>query len=106
MDVASNFKAKTQTTLMKEVTEYWSTHGLGRMSHTQENSTMTIIVDECLECKDSPNVGDTLCTLDEGLIEGILEAKLKVDASVKEIECYGTGHDHCKFVVKITEKSK
>jgi predicted hydrocarbon binding protein/sugar-specific transcriptional regulator TrmB len=106
MDVASNFKAKTQTTLMKEVTEYWSTHGLGRMSHTLENSTMTIIVDECLECKDSPNVGDTLCTLDEGLIEGILEAKLKVDASVQEVECYGTGHDHCKFVVKMTEKSK
>jgi predicted hydrocarbon binding protein/sugar-specific transcriptional regulator TrmB len=106
MDVAHSFKAKTQAPLMKEVTEYWSTHGLGRMSLTQENGAMTIIVDECLECKDSPNVGDTLCTLDEGLIEGILEAKLKVDADVHEVECYGTGHDHCKFIVKMTEKSK
>ncbi len=106
MDVAHSFKAKTQAALMKEVTEYWSTHGLGRMSLTQENGAMTIIVDECLECKDSPNVGDTLCTLDEGLIEGILEEKLKVDADVHEVECYGTGHDHCKFIVKIAEKSK
>jgi predicted hydrocarbon binding protein len=89
---------------MKELIEYWSTHGLGRMKLQQEDNTLTIIVDECLECKDSPNVGDTLCTLDEGLIEGIMETKLKVEANVQEVECYGTGHDHCKFIVTLKEK--
>ena len=105
-DVATSFKARTQPTLNKEMIEYWSTHGLGRMKLQQEDNTLTIIVDECLECKDSPNVGDTLCTLDEGLIEGIMEAKLKVEANVQEVECYGTGHDHCKFIVTLKEKTQ
>jgi predicted hydrocarbon binding protein/sugar-specific transcriptional regulator TrmB len=99
MDIAHTFKAKTRNGLQKELAEYWSSHDLGRMSFKEEGNGLTIIVDDCLECKESPNVGDTLCTLDEGLIEGIMESKLKVEAHVQEVECYGTGHDHCKFTV-------
>jgi predicted hydrocarbon binding protein len=101
MDIAHTFKAKTRNGLQKELAEYWTAHDLGRMSFKEEGNGLTIIVDDCLECKESPNVGDTLCTLDEGLIEGIMESKLKVEAHVQEVECYGTGHDHCKFTVTL-----
>ncbi len=48
-----------------------------------------------------PDIGRTQCSLDEGILEAIIEEKLKVQCSIQETECYGTGHDHCKFIIKI-----
>ncbi|WXG46193.1 MAG: V4R domain-containing protein [Candidatus Atabeyarchaeum deiterrae] len=107
LDVGHTFKSKSQSRLVTELAEYWSTRGLGKLTVKDEDkSGLTIVVNDCLECKDSPNVGDTLCTLDEGLIEGIFEAKLGVETTVREVECYGTGHDHCKFTLKLGEKNQ
>jgi predicted hydrocarbon binding protein len=39
--------------------------------------------------------------MDEGILEAIIEDKLKVKCSSEEVECYGTGHQHCKFIIKI-----
>jgi len=40
--------------------------------------------------------------MDEGFIEGVFLSKLKYSCRVSEIECYGMGHNNCKFI--LTEK--
>jgi len=98
--LAPHFKATTADALLKEVSEFWEAQGLGRVS-VLKGDVPTIIVDDCFDCSAMPNIGLTQCSMDEGILEAIIEARLKVRCSIEEVECYGTGYDHCKFVIKI-----
>ncbi|MCX9025142.1 MAG: ArsR family transcriptional regulator, partial [Candidatus Methanoperedens sp.] len=61
---------------------------------------LTLVVNNCHHCSKMPNVGKTLCSMDEGIIEGVFSSKLDRHCHVKETECWGTGYNHCKFVVE------
>jgi len=98
--LAPHFKAKTADTLLKEVSEFWESQGLGKVSIVK-GDVPTIVVDDCFDCSTMPNIGQTQCSMDEGILEAIIEEKLKVKCSIEEVECYGTGHHHCKFLIKI-----
>ncbi|HTY91480.1 MAG TPA: V4R domain-containing protein [Methanocella sp.] len=98
--LASHFKAKTASALLKEVSQFWEAQGLG-IVRAVKGDVPTIIVDDCFDCSTMPDIGHTQCSMDEGILEAIIEEKLKVKCSVEEVECYGTGHHHCKFLIKI-----
>lgn len=98
--LASNFKSTTLPGLLSEVARFWESQGLGSV-RAVKGDIPTIVVDDCFDCSTMPNVGYTQCSLDEGMLEAIVEEKLKVRCSIEEVECYGTGHDHCKFIIKI-----
>ena len=90
-----DLKSNDASALLQELSEFWKSHKLGEM---KINNSSTIIVMECYHCSKMPNVGKTLCALDEGILEGIFSSRLGIDYSVKETECFGTGYNHCKFV--------
>jgi len=94
------FKSTTAPELLAEVSQFWSDQGLGKVRVVKADIP-TIIVDDCFDCSTIPNIGMTQCSLDEGILEAIIEEKLGVHCSIKEIECYGTGHHHCKFIIKM-----
>jgi len=98
--LAPYFKARTVDALLKEVSEFWEAQGLGRVSVVKADIP-TIVVDDCFDCSTMPDIGRTQCSMDEGILEAIIEEKLKVRCSIEETECYGTGHHHCKFIIKI-----
>lgn len=98
--LSSGFKSETAPELLAEVARFWSEQGLGKV-RILDASIPTIVVDDCFDCSTIPNIGMTQCSMDEGILEAIIEEKLKVRCSIHEIECYGTGHHHCKFVIKI-----
>jgi predicted hydrocarbon binding protein len=83
--------------LLQELSEFWKSQKLGEMKIIN-TSRPTVIVTECYHCSKMPNVGKTLCSMDEGILEGIFASRLGIDYSFKEIECFGTGYKHCKFV--------
>jgi len=83
--------------LLQELSEFWTSQKLGEM-RIINGSRKEIIVTECYHCSKMPNVGKTLCSMDEGILEGIFSSRLGVDYSFKETECFGTGYNHCKFV--------
>ena len=84
---------------LEELSVFWADHGLGDMTLLNSGQTGVSVIN-CYHCGKMPDVGKTLCSMDEGIIEGVLLSKLKYDCRVKEIECYGTGHNHCKFIVE------
>lgn len=98
--LAPRFKAKTADDLLKEVSEFWEAQGLGKV-RVMNGDVPTLVVDDCFDCSTMPNIGLTQCSMDEGILEAIIEEKLKVKCSIEEVECYGTGHHHCKFLIKI-----
>lgn len=93
------FESRDSEGVLNELSVFWENHKLGNMS-VMEDSMLTILVNNCYHCSKMPNVGKTLCSMDEGIIEGIFLSRLNLDCEAREIECYGTGYRHCKFVVE------
>jgi predicted hydrocarbon binding protein len=59
--------------------------------------TFTVTVSEDLDCSGLPPTGETVCTYDEGLLEGIFAAYAKADFTVREVDCWATGAKTCRF---------
>ena len=95
--IAENFESEDMEGLLDEVGEFWRENRLGQVEVVDENN---ILVQDCFDCCDMPDIETTFCSLDEGMIEGIIEAKTGMDVDVKEIECFGTGDEHCKFNIQ------
>ncbi len=66
-----------------------------------EKMAFTITVAEDLDCSGLPMEDEVICTFDEGLIAGILEAYTGDKFIVKEVECWCTGARVCRFDAKI-----
>ena len=93
------FKSEDCDGILDELSFFWGHHNLGDMT-VIEADRLTLVVINCHHCSNMPNVGKTLCSMDEGIIEGVFSSKLNRKCNVKETECCGTGHHHCKFVVE------
>ncbi|MDF1556949.1 MAG: ArsR family transcriptional regulator [ANME-2 cluster archaeon] len=88
--------------LLFQIADFWKSHDLGVVEVSGLDQP-AILVHECFDCSDMPDVGRTLCALDEGLLEGIFQSRLNKSISVEELECFGTGYDHCKFNIQILD---
>ncbi len=95
--IGKNFSAESKEELFQEISEFWEKTGLGTID---PDGSEEIIVKGCFDCSDMPSTGHSLCSLDEGLIEGIIEETLGESVKVKETECHGKGDEHCKFVLE------
>ncbi len=92
--IGKNFSVENKEELFEEMNEFWETTGLGSIKIDDEGH---LVIEECFDCGDMPDVGETLCSLDEGLIEGIIEESLGKKVTLDELECHGSGAEHCKF---------
>ncbi|MCG2727177.1 MAG: ArsR family transcriptional regulator [Candidatus Methanoperedenaceae archaeon] len=101
--IGPGFKSEDCEGILNELSFFWEYHRLGDMT-VIEGNRLAVLVNNCHHCSKMPNAGKTLCSMDEGIIEGVLSSRLKLDCNVRETECNGTGHRHCKFVVE--EKTK
>jgi len=91
------FRSNDASGLFHELSKFWGLHKLGNMKIINSSSS-AVIVTGCYHCSKMPNVGKTLCSMDEGILEGIFSSRLNIDCTFKETECFGTGHQHCKFI--------
>ncbi|MFW5898365.1 MAG: ArsR family transcriptional regulator [Candidatus Saliniplasma sp.] len=94
--LAENLEVGSMDELLKEVKKLWFENQLGDVEIVDSS---TIVVHDCFDCCDMPNVGTTFCSLDEGMIEGIVDEALGISVSVREIECFGKGDENCKFEI-------
>ncbi len=97
--IGEAFESDDSEGVLNELSAFWKEHNLGDMK-IMNSRKPAIVVINCYHCGKMPNVGKTLCSMDEGIIEGIFSTRLKIDCNVRETECFGTGHKHCKFVVE------
>ncbi len=97
--IGPKFKSDDSEGVLKELTVFWKKHDMGDMTIVNGRKPAVLVVN-CYHCGKMPNVGKTLCSMDEGIIEGIFSSRLKLDFNVRETECFGTGHNHCKFVIE------
>jgi predicted hydrocarbon binding protein len=96
------FMASCVEELLTGLAGFWQLYGLGEIE-VHNSDPVTLIIYDCFDCSDMPDVGRTLCSLIEGIIEGIFEASLKLTVTAKEVECFGTGYNHCTFDIRIID---
>jgi uncharacterized protein len=77
---------------------FWHDFKLGSIKLVALNP-VTILMDDCYNCYGMEKAGKPICAFDEGLLKAIFELKLKRKTTVKEVECNGTGHGYCKFII-------
>ncbi len=95
------FLSKEEGALMGELAAFWKQHGFGHIDDLKLGpDVITFKVYECFECSHLPDLGRPVCKLDEGFLTTIFESKFKKHYEVKELECFATGKDYCKFQVK------
>jgi len=63
----------------------------------------TLTVAEDLDCSGLPITDETICTYDEGFINGLLGEYTGKNFDVKEIDCWCSGDRVCRFDVKKTD---
>lgn len=65
-------------------------------------TTFVIVkVEECVTCSNVPDIGETICYFEGGVISGIFETFTKKMVRSTEIECCAKGNSACVFDVKI-----
>ena len=62
--------------------------------------TLVLTVAEDLDCSGLPDLGEQVCTYDEGFIAGLLERFTGKKFKVKEIDCWCTGGRTCRFTAE------
>lgn len=97
-EIAKFMTSEDPKKLLREIARFWKSHKLGTIKISKTNE---ITVRECYECGGMPDVGKTLCALDEGMLESILNEKLGAKSKVTEVECAGTGFEHCRFIIEL-----
>ncbi len=95
--LAEDMDASSYDEVMAQLSDFWEKNGLGRIEWKGYDGVKVL---DCFDCSKTVETGQSLCSLDEGLLEGVLKSKLGVEYSVQEQECYGTGHEHCLFKIK------
>lgn len=65
-----------------------------------DNRHFILTVAEDLDCSGLPVSGESICTYDEGFINGLFLEFTGQDFEVKEIDCWCTGERVCRFEVR------
>ena len=65
-----------------------------------DKMNFTLTVAEDLDCSGLPVMDETICTYDEGFINGILLEYTGKNFDVKEVDCWCSGDRVCRFDVK------
>jgi predicted hydrocarbon binding protein len=98
----SMFEAEDELTLLKSLGEFWKRNDFGRVENIEKDGEkIKFSVFDCFECRDFPNIGETICKMDEGFFKGILEKKFKKVYNVEEIGCLASGESCCQFEISI-----
>ncbi|MFP4170325.1 MAG: ArsR family transcriptional regulator [Methanomassiliicoccales archaeon] len=98
-ELSKQMKSESIEDLVEEVQEFYELHELGEVC-VYSFLPLTIIVRDDYNCSGIPEASKTLCLLNEGILEAILETASGMPLKVTDTECFGTGQNYCKYVIE------
>lgn len=90
----------TDESFWKKLGKQWSNLGMGELIIDGIPPT-TVTVKGSNSCEKNPQIGEILCHMDEGVLEGILMERHGFEATASERLCTSLGQDHCVFEISI-----
>jgi len=98
-EISTRMKSNDVEGLIKEIKDFYMMHELGELVVFSLHPVTLIIRDE-YDCSKAPDVGKTLCLLNEGILESIFEERLHMPLRVVEKDTFGVGFNMCKYVIE------
>ena len=96
--LARAFAGQTTEELLGELAAFWSRHALGRVE-VASTDPLELVVYDCFECVDLPQLGRPACAFDRGVLTAVFEAHYGETPVVEETACYAMGSGLCRFVI-------
>ncbi|NLX47282.1 MAG: ArsR family transcriptional regulator [Euryarchaeota archaeon] len=98
-EISTRMKSNDVEGLIKEIKDFYMMHDMGELVVFSLHPVTLIIRDE-YDCSKAPDVGKTLCLLNEGILESIFEERLQMPLRVVEKDTFGVGFNMCKYVIE------
>lgn len=90
----------TDESFWKKLGKQWANLGMGELIIDGIPPT-TVTVKGSNSCENNPQIGEILCHMDEGVLEGILMERHGFEATASERLCTSLGQDQCVFEISI-----
>lgn len=74
---------------------------LSVVSADVDTGKFVIVVEECVSCSGTPNIGKSICYFEGGIIAGVMKHYLKKEVKAVETKCWGLGDKICEFDVTV-----
>ncbi len=84
--------------LIHNLSIFWENNCLGRIELENMNP-LTIRAYDCFECGLLPQIGESACALDSGILEAVFSIHLAKKVKVTETKCYAQGDEYCCFEI-------
>lgn len=97
-EVANQMKAEDRAGFFEDLKRTWADLGLGAVE-IDDGERLQISVRDSFSCQGMTGAGKPLCTLDEGILTGVIEQRLHLACEAVERLCVGLGNDHCTYEV-------
>jgi sugar-specific transcriptional regulator TrmB len=100
VELAKKCKAKKLEPLLKEIQEFWEAHNLGKIEILKKKP-VEMTMENNMDCNENPEIAQAICSFIKGLVGTILEEKLGVKCTVKEVDCRPERQTYCKFRINM-----
>lgn len=88
--------------VLAQIASFWNTYGLGEMeidnNDGKKSGPIIFSLSDCFDCIGA-SAGEVLCAFTEGFVNAIIADRTGKIGSVSEVECCGSGAEHCRFKV-------
>jgi len=98
-EISKRMKSNTPEGIITEVKDFFKIHELGEVN-VYALHPLTLIIKDEYDCSKAPDVGRTLCLMNEGILEAIFEKRMGVPARVTKAETFGSSYNFCKYVIE------
>lgn len=97
---------KMRVTSIPELMQTMESFAVGKLTvESQSDSHVILTSTECATCSGLPNVGETFCHFEAGVIAGALEGVLGESVDAVETKCWGLGDGLCSWEVHTLDNS-
>ncbi len=102
-ELATRLQSTEMHSLIAELEDFWLRNNIGEIKWEDEAEGL-LAINFCSDCfSRSYGAGYVLCPFKEGLLEAIMQAKLRQHFTVTEVECCGTQDPGCLFRIELAE---
>lgn len=84
--------------LLENLRRFWRINRLGTLK-VESTDPLIIRAYDCFECGLLPDIGESACALDSGILEAVFGRYFNSDVEIQETECYARGDERCSFLI-------
>jgi predicted hydrocarbon binding protein len=84
--------------LLENLRRFWRINRLGTLK-VESMDPLIIRAYDCFECGLLPDIGESACALDSGILEAVFGRYFNSDVEIQETECYARGDERCSFLI-------